>query len=239
MPACLPAERGRGDRAAGTRRSTCRSISTKSATDARTQAIAAQLKSRADVADVRVVTAAEALAQFRRYSGFGEALDALQDNPAAEHADRHAGDRREHAGGHCRAEGARSRRCRMSTRSSSTPNGSSACARCSICCTGSCCSRAVLLGVGVALIVGNTIRLDVLESPRRDRGDEAGRRHGRVRAAPVPLQRLLVRLRRRGAWRSFWSESRSRRSLGRSAGSRCSTAVRSGYRASDSARPRS
>ncbi len=54
---------------------------TKSATDARTQAIAAQLKSRADVADVRVVTAAEALAQFRQYSGFGGALDALTDNP--------------------------------------------------------------------------------------------------------------------------------------------------------------
>jgi len=54
---------------------------TKSATDARTQAIAAQLKSRADVADVRVVTAAEALAQFRQYSGFGGALDALKDNP--------------------------------------------------------------------------------------------------------------------------------------------------------------
>ncbi len=53
----------------------------KSATDARTQAIAAQLKARGDVAGVRIVTAAEALAQFRRYSGFGQALDALTDNP--------------------------------------------------------------------------------------------------------------------------------------------------------------
>jgi cell division transport system permease protein len=48
---------------------------------ARTQAVAQQLRSRADVLAVRVITADEALAEFRRVSGFGNALDALRDNP--------------------------------------------------------------------------------------------------------------------------------------------------------------
>ena len=47
----------------------------------RAQAIAAQLRAREDVAKVRLVTAAEALDQFRGASGFGAALDALSDNP--------------------------------------------------------------------------------------------------------------------------------------------------------------
>src|SRR5260370_37598979 len=48
---------------------------------ARAQALAKQLRSRPDVASVRVITADEALAQFRSTSGFGTALDALQSNP--------------------------------------------------------------------------------------------------------------------------------------------------------------
>jgi cell division transport system permease protein len=48
---------------------------------ARAQAIAKQLRGRDDVAAVRVITADEALAEFRNYSGFGKALDALTDNP--------------------------------------------------------------------------------------------------------------------------------------------------------------
>jgi cell division transport system permease protein len=48
---------------------------------ARVQAVAQQLRSRADVLAVRVITADEALAQFRSVSGFGNALDALRDNP--------------------------------------------------------------------------------------------------------------------------------------------------------------
>jgi cell division transport system permease protein len=48
---------------------------------ARTQALAKQLRSRSDVAAVRVITADEALVQFRSSSGFGTALDALRDNP--------------------------------------------------------------------------------------------------------------------------------------------------------------
>lgn len=48
---------------------------------ARTRALAEQLRSRSDVASVRVVTADAALDEFRRGSGFGQALDALSDNP--------------------------------------------------------------------------------------------------------------------------------------------------------------
>ncbi len=53
----------------------------KRAATGRTQALAKQWRSRADVAGVRVVLADEALAQFRVTSGFGTALDALRDNP--------------------------------------------------------------------------------------------------------------------------------------------------------------
>lgn len=53
----------------------------KKATGARAQALAKQLRGRSDVEAVRVITAAEALAQFRTASGFGSALDALSDNP--------------------------------------------------------------------------------------------------------------------------------------------------------------
>ena len=48
---------------------------------ARADSIAKELRRRADVAVVRVVTAEQALAEFRAYSGFGAALDALKDNP--------------------------------------------------------------------------------------------------------------------------------------------------------------
>lgn len=47
----------------------------------RTAAVAKQLRQRGDVAAVRIITAGQALAEFRRDSGFGEALDALTDNP--------------------------------------------------------------------------------------------------------------------------------------------------------------
>lgn len=48
---------------------------------ARTRALAEQLRARSDVASVHVVTADVALDEFRRSSGFGQALDALSDNP--------------------------------------------------------------------------------------------------------------------------------------------------------------
>jgi cell division transport system permease protein len=48
---------------------------------ARAEELATQLRSRPDVAAVRVITAEAALAEFRDASGFGSALDALNDNP--------------------------------------------------------------------------------------------------------------------------------------------------------------
>jgi cell division transport system permease protein len=45
------------------------------------QRIASRLQQRRDLAEVNVVLADEALKQFRRDSGFGEALDALEENP--------------------------------------------------------------------------------------------------------------------------------------------------------------
>ena len=53
----------------------------KKAGTARTQALAKQLRTRADVAAVRVITADQALKDFRDTSGFGKALDVLSDNP--------------------------------------------------------------------------------------------------------------------------------------------------------------
>lgn len=53
----------------------------KKANAARVQSLAKQLKARGDVAAVRVITADEALAEFRSDSGFGKALDVLSENP--------------------------------------------------------------------------------------------------------------------------------------------------------------
>jgi cell division transport system permease protein len=47
----------------------------------RAEALAKQLRARPDVAAVRVITADQALAEFRNSSGFGKALDALDGNP--------------------------------------------------------------------------------------------------------------------------------------------------------------
>jgi cell division transport system permease protein len=53
----------------------------KKADAGRAQALAKQLRLRGDVAAVRIITADEALSDFRVGSGFGKALDALKDNP--------------------------------------------------------------------------------------------------------------------------------------------------------------
>ncbi|HWG71102.1 MAG TPA: permease-like cell division protein FtsX [Steroidobacteraceae bacterium] len=53
----------------------------KKADAGRAAALAKQLRLRGDVAAVRVITADQALAEFRQDSGFGKALDALTDNP--------------------------------------------------------------------------------------------------------------------------------------------------------------
>lgn len=47
----------------------------------RAQGLAKQLRARTDVAAVRVISADEAFAEFRAASGFGKALDALTENP--------------------------------------------------------------------------------------------------------------------------------------------------------------
>ncbi len=46
-----------------------------------TKSVAERIRKRRDVAEVAVVPADDALAEFRKNSGFGEALDALKDNP--------------------------------------------------------------------------------------------------------------------------------------------------------------
>jgi cell division transport system permease protein len=53
----------------------------KKAGAARVQSLAKQLRQRGDVATVRIITAEQALAEFRSDSGFGTALDVLADNP--------------------------------------------------------------------------------------------------------------------------------------------------------------
>jgi cell division transport system permease protein len=53
----------------------------KKAGPGRVQSLAKQLKARGDVAAVRIITADQALAAFRNDSGFGKALDVLSDNP--------------------------------------------------------------------------------------------------------------------------------------------------------------
>jgi cell division transport system permease protein len=53
----------------------------KKAGAARLQSLAKQLRQRGDVAAVRIITAEQAFAEFRSDSGFGSALDALGENP--------------------------------------------------------------------------------------------------------------------------------------------------------------
>jgi len=54
---------------------------TKKAGAERATALAKQLRARADVAEVRIITAEQAFADFRETSGFGKALDVLDANP--------------------------------------------------------------------------------------------------------------------------------------------------------------
>jgi cell division transport system permease protein len=53
----------------------------KKANAARVQSLVKQLRLRGDVAAVRIISAEQALVEFRRDSGFGTALDVLADNP--------------------------------------------------------------------------------------------------------------------------------------------------------------
>jgi len=53
----------------------------KTASDAQINSLADTLGKRADIKSVKVISRTEALAEFREYSGFADALDALADNP--------------------------------------------------------------------------------------------------------------------------------------------------------------
>jgi cell division transport system permease protein len=128
---------------------------------ARVHAIAKQIQERKDVAALKVIGADQALAEFREYSGFGKALDALTENPLPDTL------------------------VVTPSLTASTPEGTEAL------CTGIAAIPDVetvqldtdwvkrlqamldilrrvvwltggLLGAGVVLIVGNTIRLDIL-----------------------------------------------------------------------------
>jgi cell division transport system permease protein len=128
---------------------------------ARVESLAKQLRQRDDIAAVRVITADQALAEFRENSGFGKALDALTDNPLPDTL------------------------VVSPTLASSTPGGTDA-LKLAITAMADVQSvqldtewvkrlhsmldilrrvvflTAALLGAGVVLIVGNTIRLDIL-----------------------------------------------------------------------------
>jgi cell division transport system permease protein len=133
----------------------------KKASAARAASVAKQLRQRGDVATVRVITADQALAQFRNDSGFGKALDALSDNPLPDTL------------------------IVTPTLPASTPQGTDALKQAiatiadvqAVQLDTEWVKRlhamldilrrvvlltAVLLGAGVVLIVGNTIRLDIL-----------------------------------------------------------------------------
>ncbi len=133
----------------------------KKASATRTSLIAQQFRARSDVASVRVILAAAALAEFRSSSGFGAALDALRDNPLPDTL------------------------IVTPTLSASTPEGGAALKSAlaqvpdveTVALDTDWVKRlyslldilrrvvlitAGLLGLGVALVVGNTIRLDIL-----------------------------------------------------------------------------
>jgi cell division transport system permease protein len=137
----------------------------KGASLTRAQAVARELQGRGDVASVRVIPAAQALAEFRDYSGFGDALDALGANPLpnslivtpAAAASTHDGT--------VMLKNAISAIADVATVQIDTDwvkrlNGILDVLKRVVLLTGA------LLGVAVMLIVGNTIRLDILN--RRD-----------------------------------------------------------------------
>lgn len=133
----------------------------KKAARPRAEALAKQLRARPDVAAVRVITAGEALAQFRDASGFGSALDALTDNPLPDTLVVTP------ALGASTPEATESLRqaiaaapdvqtVQIDTEWVKRLNGVIDILRRVVVLT------AALLGLGVVLVVGNTIRLDIL-----------------------------------------------------------------------------
>ncbi len=138
---------------------------------------------------------AAALEEFRAHSGFGEALDALEGNPLPRYARRPARERRRRATS--RRSRPRSARCRRPTSCSSTRHWVA--------------RLRAMLALAARMVDLATVLLgdrgrdrrrqhDPPGDPqpqRRDRGHEAGRRHGRLRPPAVPLPRVLLRAGRR------------------------------------------
>ncbi|GAC1663884.1 MAG: permease-like cell division protein FtsX [Steroidobacteraceae bacterium] len=133
----------------------------KRASSNRVTAVAKQLRMRGDVAAVRIVTADQAMAEFRVESGFGTALDALGENPLPDTL------------------------IVTPTTTASSPRGTDALKEAIVAMADVQAVQidtewvkrvhamleilqrvvaltAALLGAGVVLIVGNTIRLDIL-----------------------------------------------------------------------------
>ncbi len=127
----------------------------------RAQELAKLLRSQPDVAAVRVITADEALVQFREASGFGSALDALSDNPLPDTlvvTPALAASTPEATEALRRAIAASPdvQTAQLDTEWVKRLNGVLDILRRVVVLT------AALLGLGVVLVVGNTIRLDIL-----------------------------------------------------------------------------
>ena len=127
----------------------------------RAQSIARQLRARRDVEAVRVITADEALAQFRSGSGFGTALDALRDNPLPDTLIVTPTVAASGPGDMARLEAALAAMTDVQTVQVDTQwvtrlQGMLDILRRLVWLTGA------LLGLGVVLVIGNTIRLDIL-----------------------------------------------------------------------------
>jgi cell division transport system permease protein len=128
---------------------------------ARAASIAKQLRKRDDVAAVRVITADQAMAAFRDDSGFGKALDALSDNPLPDTLVVTPTPAASTPQGTAALKGAIAAMADVQTVQLDTEWVKRLRAMLDI------LRRVVLLsggllGAGVVLIVGNTIRLDIL-----------------------------------------------------------------------------
>jgi cell division transport system permease protein len=133
----------------------------KKASAARVTSLAKLLRQRGDVADVRVVTADQALTEFREDSGFGKALDALSDNPLPDTLIVTPTLTASTSAGTDALKGAIAAMADVQTVQLDTEwvkrlNAMLDILRRVVLLTGG------LLGAGVVLIVGNTIRLDIL-----------------------------------------------------------------------------
>lgn len=153
---------------------------------------AERIRQRRDVAEAQLILADEALKEFRRDSGFGDAIDALNENPLPHTiVIRPAPTYTNTANLQSLAADVRAlpsvEAVQLDTAWVSRLNAILEAFQRGL------LLAAAVLGLGVMVIVGNTIRLDIQH--RRDEIEVTklvgGKR--RLRASAVPLQRLLVR----------------------------------------------